>query len=126
MPQETNFTSSPDPRRATLAAAVALLPSPGSDALRSAAVFQHGSLLLKLYAPTGTDRQTPHTRDELYLVLSGTGTFVNGDARHPFGPGDALFVPAGAEHRFEDFSDDFRTWVVFYGPEGGETAGATA
>jgi mannose-6-phosphate isomerase-like protein (cupin superfamily) len=47
---------------------------------------------------------------------------VNGDARFRFGPGDVLFVPAGVEHRFEDFSDDFVTWVVFYGPEGGEAA----
>jgi len=31
-----------------------------------------------------------------------------------------LFVPAGVEHRFENFSDDFATWVIFYGPEGGE------
>jgi hypothetical protein len=31
-----------------------------------------------------------------------------------------LFVPAGAEHRFEDFTDDLTVWVVFYGPEGGE------
>ena len=31
-----------------------------------------------------------------------------------------LFVPAGMEHRFEDLSEDFGTWVVFYGPAGGE------
>ena len=31
-------------------------------------------------------------------------------------------VAAGAVHRFVDFSDDFQTWVVFWGPEGGETA----
>ncbi len=31
-----------------------------------------------------------------------------------------LFVAAGAEHRFEDFTQDFAAWVVFYGPEGGE------
>ena len=29
-------------------------------------------------------------------------------------------LPAGVEHRFEDFTDDFGMWVVFYGPEGGE------
>ncbi len=46
--------------------------------------------------------------------------FVNEDRRHPFSVGDVLFVPAGVAHRFEDFSDDFGTWVVFYGPEGGE------
>ena len=36
--------------------------------------------------------------------------------------GEALFVPAGVEHRFEDFTPDFATWVFFYGPEGGEAA----
>ena len=29
-------------------------------------------------------------------------------------------LAAGVEHRFEDFSADFATWVFFYGPEGGE------
>jgi hypothetical protein len=44
----------------------------------------------------------------------------NGDSRHAFSAGDVLFVPAGVPHRFEDFTDDFGTWVIFYGPEGGE------
>jgi len=34
--------------------------------------------------------------------------------------GDVIFAPAGIEHRFENFSDDFVTWVIFYGPVGGE------
>ena len=29
---------------------------------------------------------------------------------------------AGVEHRFDDFRKDFATWVLFYGPEGGERA----
>jgi hypothetical protein len=32
-----------------------------------------------------------------------------------------LFAPAGLVHRFEEFSDDFATWVVFWGPKGGES-----
>jgi hypothetical protein len=32
---------------------------------------------------------------------------------------DALFVAAGTEHRFEDFSEDFATWVVFTRPRKG-------
>ena len=87
---------------------------------RSASVLAHGSMLVKYYAPRGSDEQTPHTRDELYAVVRGSGWFVNGDRRHPFSIGDVLFVPAGVPHRFEDFTDDFGTWVVFYGPEGGE------
>jgi hypothetical protein len=34
-----------------------------------------------------------------------------------------FFTPAGWVHRFEDFSDDFATWVVFWGPKGGEADG---
>ncbi|TMI83168.1 MAG: cupin domain-containing protein [Bacillati bacterium ANGP1] len=81
----------------------------------------HGSMLVALYAPRGKDAQTPHTQDELYLVARGSGWFVNGDARHPCGVGDVLFVPAGVVHRFEQFTDNFAVWVVFYGPEGGES-----
>lgn len=54
------------------------------------------------------------------MVARGSGTFVNGGHRHPFSSGDVLFVPAGVEHRFEDFTDDYGTWVIFYGPEGDE------
>ncbi len=76
---------------------------------------------VEVYAPRGHDPQTPHTRDEVYIVFSSTGTFMRDGERVPFGPGDFLFVPAGMDHRFEDFSDDFVTWVLFYGPEGGES-----
>jgi mannose-6-phosphate isomerase-like protein (cupin superfamily) len=85
-------------------------------------VLAHGSLIVEYYAPHGTDSQTAHTRDEVYIVIAGRGWFVNGPERHPFGPGDVLFVPAGVVHRFEEFTDDFAVWVVFYGPEGGERA----
>lgn len=83
-------------------------------------LFKHGSLVVEMYQPEKVDLQTPHTRDELYVVASGQGYFINGDTRQPFEAGEVLFVPAGVEHRFEEFSDDFSTWVIFYGPEGGE------
>lgn len=94
--------------------------APPQEGRQSALLFEHGSLELRYDAPRGVDPQTPHTRDELYVVASGSGWFVRGDERVPFEPGDALFVAAGVEHRFEDFTDDFGTWVMFYGPEGGE------
>ncbi|EWH00448.1 cupin domain-containing protein [Halomonas sp. BC04] len=85
-----------------------------------AEVFRHGSLQVEIYKPEGVDHQTPHTRDEVYVVISGSGQFINGETRQPFEAGEVLFVPAGVVHRFEDFTDDFATWVFFYGPEGGE------
>lgn len=102
----------------------------------TALVMAHGTMELRWFSPTDYDPQTPHDRDELYVVVSGTGIFmravdscplgddlslpVMGADRVAFGPGDAIFVPAGTEHQFESFSDDFACWIVFYGPEGGE------
>lgn len=114
--------SSSAPGRVTAAEALARLPGPGGE--RFAPVLEHGTLLIEVYAPRGHDPQTPHTRDEVYVVVEGRGMFVNGDARTPFGPGDVLFVPAGVVHRFEDFTDDLAVWVIFYGPEGGEARDA--
>jgi len=85
-------------------------------------LFRHGPVSVELYAPDQVDPQKPHRQDELYIVARGSGQFVNGPRRHPFGPGDVMFVPAGVVHRFEDFSADFAVWVVFCGPEGGHAA----
>ena len=103
-----------------ITAAEGLEHLPTADGNRFVELFKHGTLTVELYAPRGHDPQTPHTRDEVYVVVSGTGTFFHGGQRDAFGPGDFLFVEAGLEHRFENFSDDFATWVLFYGPEGGE------
>ena len=104
--------------RLTVADALGRLPGPAGE--RYVELFQHGTLSVELYAPRGTDPQTPHTRDEVYVIVSGSGEFVNDGRRERFGPGDLLFVPAHVEHRFEHFTDDLAMWVVFYGPEGGE------
>ena len=83
-------------------------------------IFAHGSLMVEVYKPVHEDLQKPHTRDEIYVIISGAGVFYIDGKRFPFQAGDFLFVPAHIEHRFESFSNDFSTWVFFYGPEGGE------
>ncbi len=83
-------------------------------------LFNHGTLEIEVYKPNKVDLQQPHTKDEAYIIISGSGEFLNNDKRCTFKPGDFLFVPAGNIHRFENFTDDFSTWVIFYGPKGGE------
>ena len=83
-------------------------------------ILEHRTLELGYYKPDGVDNQNPHDRDEVYIVKSGSGFFVVEQDRQPFAAGDALFVPAYVVHRFEDFTDDFAAWVIFYGPTGGE------
>ena len=110
-------------KRGQLAAAEALaLLGRKNDGARYMELLRHGSLSVEVYAPRGTDPQGVHDRDEVYVVIAGSGTFACAGERRPFVAGALLFVPAGVEHRFEDFSDDFSTWVLFYGPHGGEEA----
>ena len=46
------------------------------------------------------DRQQPHEDDEVYVVLEGTGTLEVEQDQVELQQGHAVFVPAGAEHRF--------------------------
>lgn len=101
----------------TIAEAGAALATAGGE---YTTLFRQGSLEIEIYRPIGVDRQQPHRKDELYVIINGTGVFEHGKKRTPFHEGDALFVRAGVEHRFVEFSPDFATWVFFYGPEGGE------
>lgn len=105
-------------QRLTVADAMARIPTP--EGKRFITLFEHGTLKVELYAPRGVDSQQPHARDEVYVVVAGSGLFFCDGKTTPFGSGDFLFVPAGVEHRFEDFSDDLAVWALFYGPEGGE------
>ena len=112
------ITTTPDQHKITLHEALASLPDP--EITQFAEVFKHGSLVVEIYAPVEVDKQQPHQRDEVYIVARGHGEFLNDGVRQTVRPGDFLFVPAFVEHRFENFSDDFVVWVLFYGPEGGE------
>jgi mannose-6-phosphate isomerase-like protein (cupin superfamily) len=100
----------------TLAEALGKLDGPE----RSVKLFGHGTLRVKMYAPRGKDEQTPHQQDEIYVIARGSGRFSIAGEEVSFGPGDFLFAPASLPHRFVKFTDDFATFVFFYGPEGGE------
>ncbi|MFQ5971207.1 MAG: cupin domain-containing protein [Alphaproteobacteria bacterium] len=108
--------------RATVEEMRGRLPRP--DGARSEVALERGELLVKLYEPHGHDPQTPHDRDEVYVVVEGAGEFAMGGERVPFGPGDLLFAPAGLPHRFENFGSSVTLWVMFYGPVGGDPTAA--
>lgn len=114
------MNSKSEAKHVSLTAALAMGPPPPGNL--AVPIFAHGTLEVELYTPEGVDAQTPHARDEVYIVARGSGYFFDGSQRYPVGVGSFLFVPAGREHRFEDFSADFSVWVMFYGPDGGEGA----
>jgi mannose-6-phosphate isomerase-like protein (cupin superfamily) len=58
------------------------------------------------------DRQQPHEDDEVYVVLEGTGTLDVEGVSVALRPGNAVFVPAGAEHRFVGY-EQLSVLVIF-------------
>ncbi len=113
-------------------AARAVSNDPGHPSVR---MLSHGSMEARWYRPQGEGQHHPHDRDEVYVITAGSARFHRGNEAVPFAEeklgllgeqsipvaaGHVVFVPAGADHRFDDVSDDFEAWTVFFGPEGGE------
>jgi mannose-6-phosphate isomerase-like protein (cupin superfamily) len=67
-----------------------------------------------LVAPAA-DRQEPHADDEVYVVLEGRGVLEIEGKTVDLKEGQAVFVPAGAEHRFVGY-EHLSVLVVFAQP----------
>jgi len=121
---ETPATTSPRSGVIPFSQAKAAIPTPAGK--HFVTVLQRGTLSAKLslgrFAPR-PNRQTPHQQDELYVIVQGQGVLYHDGKFDSFQAGDLLFVAAGVEHHFEEFSDDLAVRVLFYGAEGGEVKG---
>ena len=119
-----NRDNASKPMKTSISQALKRLPAAPTSTYPNGAPFvtmmAGGTMSVEVFAPKGTDLQQPHAQDELYFIHSGSGQIIINGQRFEAASGDAFFVAAGVEHRFENFSDDFVTWVVFYGPSGGE------
>ncbi len=76
--------------------------------------FNKGNVTLVFFAPRGADYQTSHEEDEFYFIAQGSGELVIENERFDCKTGDAFFVAAKKNHHFENFTDDFATWAVFF------------
>ncbi len=102
------------PPPVSLAAARALCPPAGS---RAAEVYRDDTVVIRFAAHPTSGPQVPHTQDEFYVVVSGSARYHWDGGETRVGPGDIMFAAANTAHGYDQFSDDFSVWVVFYGPE---------
>ncbi len=65
----------------------------------------------------GTDTQTPHEEDEVYVVTAGAASLDVNGAVTPVSAGSVAYVPRRVPHRFVDITDDLEVSVVFAPPE---------
>ncbi len=81
--------------------------------------FRTADLSVGTYAipEGGEDPQSPHTEDEVYIVVSGAAVLTTAEGDLPASVGAVLVVPAGVAHRFVNVQKDFRVVVVFAPPE---------
>jgi quercetin dioxygenase-like cupin family protein len=64
-------------------------------------------------APGGGPPVHKHDHDEVVVIVSGTGTFVEPDgSRHAFGPGDTLFARAGEVHELRADEGVEAEWIA--------------
>lgn len=64
------------------------------------------SIGASVFTPGTTLAPVRHTTEELAYVVSGTGELRLDDGAVPFGPGDALHIPAGVWHAVVNTGDE--------------------
>jgi len=79
------------------------------------------SVGLYVLAAGQPDLQQPHTEDEVYYVVAGSGQISVDDEVRDVRAGSIVFVGAGVPHRFHDITSELTLFVVF-GPAEGSRA----
>jgi mannose-6-phosphate isomerase-like protein (cupin superfamily) len=79
------------------------------------------SVGLYVLAPGQPDLQQPHTEDEVYYVVAGSGRITVGDEGRDVRAGSIVFVAATVPHHFHDITDEL-TILVAFGPAEGARA----
>lgn len=96
----------------------ARLPLPADEKWKNGVwfinAFTKNDFELEFFAPKAKDHQSPHEKDEIYFVISGTAILMKNGEPIDCKTGDALYVEARAPHHFEKMSDDFATWAIFW------------
>ncbi len=79
--------------------------------------LRESSLSAGLYIlPAGMpDPQQPHTEDEVYSIIGGSGQITVAAEERAVKAGSVVFVAAGVEHRFHTITEDL-TILVFFAP----------
>jgi mannose-6-phosphate isomerase-like protein (cupin superfamily) len=81
----------------------------GYEVIHDSAGLELGVYVLVAPEP---DRQQPHEDDEVYVVLEGSGVLEVEGEQVPVKEGSAVFVEAGADHRFSAY-EHLSVLVIF-------------
>lgn len=80
-------------------------------------VLSEESMQVELAHYPNPEPKTPHKEDELYVILSGSGTAHVGSETYEVEEGDVVYVEHGVEHDFSDIDDEITALIVFAGSQ---------
>jgi mannose-6-phosphate isomerase-like protein (cupin superfamily) len=61
----------------------------------------------------GTDDQSPHHQDEIYVAIAGRAVLETGSGQAEVTTGSVIYVPAGESHTFTKITEDLTLLVIF-------------
>lgn len=76
-------------------------------------VLSEDSMSVELARYPNPEPKHPHKEDELYYIISGSGTARVGAETEDVTEGDVIYVERGVEHDFVDIEDEITALVVF-------------
>ena len=93
----------------------ALFTAPGESPSHWVERFRVPDLSVGTYSipAGGTDDQTPHHEDEIYVVIGGQAILASGSATAAVQAGSVIYVPAGENHAFTQITEDLTLLVIF-------------
>ncbi|MBS3759891.1 cupin domain-containing protein [Halodesulfurarchaeum sp.] len=69
------------------------------------------------YASGTSEPKNPHTGDEIYYIISGSGMARVGDETYPVEAGDVVYVESGLEHDIFNIDEEITVLIVLAGTE---------
>ena len=90
----------------------------GADSPYNEFLRRRGMSIGVYILPVGAeDKQTPHSADEVYIILSGRGRLRVVDEVVDVAPGALVSVDHGEDHQFVDVTEDLHMLVIFAPPD---------
>ncbi|WP_251328520.1 cupin domain-containing protein [Haloplanus pelagicus] len=80
-----------------------------------AEVFSKESITLEIGKYPTSSPKNPHTEDEVYYIISGSGMIRVGEETYTVESGDVVFVERGLEHDFFNIDEEITALTIFVG-----------
>jgi mannose-1-phosphate guanylyltransferase len=82
-----------------------------------AEVFSKESITLEIGTYPTSSPKNPHTENEVYYIISGSGMIRVGDNTYSVESGDVVFVEQGLEHDFFNIDEEITALTIFVGSD---------